>query len=193
MWLTNEEDRMAQSESFGTDREAFEAGYQLLFALRSARFGANFDSPRPEEADALVRNYCQRLRRSSSLALARIQRTYHVPDYGMILILFGSTAHFGLPLYDYSSDSAAFLATGFCPLRMLQIRNGLAGMHGFFRLLTVTTDGRLRISREMSNVLGGRKISENEVKVFRRKIATLPTWTEDEESNDGSACHLGAD
>jgi len=128
----------------------------------------------PQVAEKEILEYCQRLRRSDPcLTLPKIQREYHVPDYGIVLIVFAAASFWGFPPISGKRHEATILAVGFDPLRLIRIHRGFSHPTGFYLLLQ-KYGPYLGVSMKFYDIFRA-SISVEEVCRLRQSLATLPT------------------
>lgn len=159
---------------WNSEQACWNAGYDLLVFLRALRYsGRPIGNLQDEPAEAAIAQYCQRLRRSDrSLKLPRIQRDLHVPDYGIVLLMYCAASFWSIAPFFGRAHEAVVLAVGFCPTRLIRVHRAIDSRTGFCRLM-VRKAISLEISREFYDRLGG-SISEQEVSLFKHRLASLP-------------------
>lgn len=165
------------SDAFESNQDALETGIRLLSELSALRglWGSDFDHVR---AQALIHEYCARLRRSGrEIALARIQRDENLPDGWIVAVLYAVSNQLGLRSGIRSTDGKA-LAFG-CDLptmRWFVMR--LRERKGPGRLLVDSREHGLLPSLELLDLLTGwRLISDGEAGIYRELLSAWPTKT----------------
>ena len=158
------------------DGDCWNAGHQLLVRLMDLR------TAQSAAADDAIRDYCLTLRRSdSSLALRRIQSDFHVPDYGIVLLIYGAASQWGVPPINFRVHEAVYLAVGFHPRCLIRAHSIIRNQVGFGRLL-LRHGQYLGISREFHQRLGGSAFSDEDAARLKRRIAALPTVLDTDET-----------
>ena len=164
-------------ERYETDQQAWNAGYELLMRLRILRSPERLMHT-SQQAEAAIRTFAQSIRQSEpSLLLPRIQRQFHVPDEGMVMLVYAMAAYWGVgvPAISCRIHEAAVWAVGFQPSRLRRLFRAIRAKRGYCELLH-RDDQYIRISLEFDKALGTSPISNEDISAFKTLIDSLPNY-----------------
>lgn len=152
-----------------TDQEAWEAGLGLVLQLRALRGPTMRSQPETSKAEALIREYCMRLRRTPPfVALARAQRKGRLTHEGVVAVLYAMASYWGLfAHYRETPIEVAVLACGYEPRKLRRFMAEIERGRGIGRYV-VLADGRLQPTRYLMDLLEPRFSLSQMIEYVRR-------------------------
>ena len=124
-------------------------------------------------ADEKMHQFCQKLRASPHLILARIQREHHATDSAVVLVLHVATLSCGVQPNTNSLGDGLLLAFGCNPPRQIAAMDMIRSARGFGRLFIIRA-GHLYPSRLLIQALQGGAWPDWQVDEYKRAVAELP-------------------
>lgn len=162
---------------FDSNKDAWEAGHQLIMELAWQRGLSTCKRQDPRWADVLIRNYAHRIRTSGPwIDLARLQRAERLSDVELIIVVSVMATLFEFTI-TWRTKDPVILAVGFEPRQLQQVYNAILNGQGIGRLVELH-DNTLRPSKKLFDLI----LQEREPaswEEIRNQIIGLPTASRD--------------